>query len=167
MIISTIVARSKNNIIGKDNSLPWHLPADLKWFRSKTIGHHVIMGRKSFESLPGPLKGRTIITVTQNKDYFSSDCIVKHSITEALAYAKKHEKNEVLILGGGIIYELTKNLWDKMYMTDVDVEIDGDTSFAELEMDDWVLKQEEAYPADDKNVYNYTFRTYTRKEHAH
>ena len=163
MIISAIVARSKNNIIGIDNSLPWHLPADLKWFRSKTMGHHVVMGRKSYESLPGPLKGRTIITVTKNKDYFSSDCVIKHSIPEAITYAKNQGENELLILGGGIIYELTKNIWDKIYITDVDVEIEGDTSFAEIEMEHWQLVGEEIHQADVKNVYNYAFRTYNRK----
>lgn len=163
MIISSIVARSKNNIIGEDNALPWHLPADLKWFKEKTMGHHVIMGRKSFESLPGTLKGRTIISVTNNRNYFANGCIIKHSIPEAIALAHSQGEKELLILGGGIIYKLTQGLWDKMYITDVDVVIEGDTSFVELDMDKWSLSEEECHSADDKNAYNYAFRTYTRK----
>ena len=163
MIISSIVARSKNNVIGKDNSLPWHLPGDLKWFVEKTMGRHVIMGRKSFESLPGSLKGRTIITVTQNKDYFANGCIIKHSISEALSHAKKQGEKEVMILGGGMIYKLTQNLWDKMYITDVDVKIEGDTTFADLDLNNWQLESEEFHSADEKNMYNYIFRIYTRK----
>ncbi|MEE9373672.1 MAG: dihydrofolate reductase [Saprospiraceae bacterium] len=166
MIISAIVARSNNNIIGIENSLPWHLPADLKWFRTKTMGRHVVMGRKSYESLPGTLKGRTIITVTKNKSYFSNSCVVCHSIPEALAYAKKRGEHEILILGGGIIYELTQNLWDKLYITDVDVDLEGDTSFVQLKMDQWALQSEEIHAANDKNVYNYSFRTYSRIRNA-
>jgi len=163
MIISTIVARSKNNIIGIDNKLPWHLPADLKWFREKTMGRHVIMGRKSYESLPGPLKGRTIITVTRNKEYYSSRCVIAHSVPEALAYAKNAGETEAMILGGGKIYELTKNIWDIMYITDVEVEIEGDTSFAQIDMDQWSLTEELKHQADEKNQYDYAFKTYERK----
>ena len=155
MIISAIVARSKNNVIGIDNKLPWHLPADLKWFREKTMGRHVIMGRKSFESLPGPLKGREIITITKNQKYVHNGCIVKHSVAEALLYAKNEGATEAMILGGGIIYELTQELWDKLYITDVDVEIDGDTYFAELNWLNWNLDKEEKHEADQKNMYNY------------
>jgi dihydrofolate reductase len=162
MIISAIVARAKNNVIGIDNKLPWHLPGDLRFFREKTMGRHVIMGRKSFDSLPGPLKGRTIITVTHNNDYYDSTCIVRHSIPQALLYAKQQGENEVMILGGGIIYAETQNLWDKMYITDVDVEVKGDTTFVELDYDRWLLDQQEHHKADSKNKYNYTFRTYTR-----
>lgn len=165
MIISAIVARSKNNIIGVDNDLPWHLPADLKFFKEKTIGHHVIMGRKSYESLPGTLKGRTIITVTKNKKYYDSGCVIRHSIPEALAYAQAQNEEEVLILGGGVIYELTKNIWDKIHITDVDVVLDGDTSFADLDMSEWKIESSESHKADEKNVYNYTFTTYARKNY--
>ena len=163
MIISAIVARSKNNVIGIDNDLPWHLPADLKWFKEKTMGRHVIMGRKSYESLPGHLKGRTIIAVTKNKEYTSSRCIIKHSIADAIAYAKAAGEKELMILGGGMIYKLTQNIWDKLYITDVDVEISGDTTFAEIDLSKWKITEEHLNEADEKNVYNYVFRVYERK----
>jgi len=162
MIISAIVARSTNNIIGVNNKLPWHLPGDLKFFQEKTMGHHVIMGRKSFESLPGPLKGRTIIVVTKNKDYYDSSCIIRHSVQEALVYARSQNEEEVLILGGGIIYELTQDLWDKLYITEVEVELKGDTRFIVFDPNKWELVSEQKNLADKKNKYNYTFTIYSR-----
>ena len=162
MKITAIAARSANNIIGIKNRLPWHLPADLKFFRAQTMGKYVIMGRKSFESLPGPLKGRSIITVTRSSNYFHSNCVVKNSIPEALSYAMEKGAEEVMILGGGIIYQATMPLWDRMILTDVDVNIEGDTSFVDLNLEDWDLEFEEEHQADEKNKYNYTFRIYNR-----
>ena len=162
MTISAIVARSKNNIIGIDNKLPWYLPGDMKFFSQKTMGHHLIMGRISYECLPGPLKGRTIITVTRNKDYFDSSCVIKHSIEEALLFAKKEKEKEVFILGGGEIYNLTKKLWDKLYITDVDVSLLGDTTFVDIDLRDWKMEYEEHQLANKRNEYNYTFRIYRK-----
>ena len=162
MIISAIVARSQNNVIGINNKLPWHLPGDMKFFREKTMGRHVIMGRKSFQSLPGTLKGRSIIVVTGNKKFYDSSCIVVHSIESALAYAKANGESEIFILGGGEIYKATKQLWDKLYITEVEANLPGDTTFADVDLANWHLEYEQKNKSDIKNLYNYTFRIYTR-----
>ena len=162
MIISAIVARSRNNIIGINNKLPWHLPGDMKFFREKTMGRHVLMGRKSFQSLPGTLKGRTIIIVTGNKNFYDSSCIVKHTIESALVYAKEKGESEIFILGGGEIYEATKELWDILYITDVEANLPGDTTFVDIDLVKWHLDYEHHNESDTKNLYDYTFRIYTR-----
>ncbi len=126
------------------------------------MGRHVIMGRKSFESLPGSLDGRTIITITGNREYYDSSCVVKHNLESALLFAKKEREKEVFILGGGEIYAATQGLWDKLYVTEVDAVLNGDTSFVELRIQNWKLESEVHHLADEKNRYNYTFRIYNR-----
>jgi dihydrofolate reductase len=162
VIISAIVAKAKNNIIGKDNDLPWHLPGDLKWFKNKTLNRHVIMGRKSFESLPGILPNRVHVVITRDQSYFHSNIVVKHSIDEALAYAHQEGEDEVFILGGGIIYSQTQDLWQRLYLTEVDAEPEGDTYFPEVNYDQFKLAFDEHHKADEKNQYSYTFKIYER-----
>ena len=162
MIISAIVAKGENNDIGIDNDLPWQLPGDLKWFKSKTLNRHIIMGRKSFESLPGLLKKRVHIVVTRDKGYYHSDIIIRHSIDEALAYAHQQGESEVFILGGGKIYEQTKGLWNRLYLTEVDAGPKGDTYFPELDYSSYNLTFTETHEADHKNQYSYTFKIYER-----
>jgi len=162
VIISAIVAKGKNNVIGKDNDLPWHLPGDLKWFKAKTINRHVIMGRKSFESLPGILPNRVHVVVTRDASYYHSNIVVKNSIDEALAYAHKEGEDEVFILGGGNIYSQTQDLWQRLYLTEVDAQPEGDTYFPEVNYDLFKLTFDEHHVADDKNQYSYTFKIYER-----
>ncbi len=162
MIISAIVAKGQNNVIGKDNDLPWRLPGDLKWFKAKTLNRHVVMGRKSFESLPGLLKNRVHIVVTRDPEYYHSDIIVRHSIDEALAYAHEQGESEVFILGGGNIYEQTKGLWNRLYLTEVNASPEGDTFFPELDYSPYELTFKEDHEADHKNQYSYTFKIYER-----
>lgn len=162
MIISAIVAKGKNNVIGKDNDLPWHLPGDLKWFKAKTLNRHIIMGRKSFESLPGILPNRVHVVVTRDKSYYHSNIVVKHSIDEALAYAHKEGEEEVFILGGGNIYKQTQDLWQRLYLTEVDAQPEGDTYFPEVNYDLFKITFDEHHVADDKNQYSYTFKIYER-----
>ena len=163
MIISAIVARADNLIIGKDNDLPWRLPGDLKWFKAKTIGRHVIMGRKSFESLPKPLPKRVNIVITRDKTYYHSGAVIVHSIDEALAYAHREKEQEAFILGGGKIYSQTIDLWDKLYLTEVHANPEGDTSFPEVDLSKFDLLFEEYHPSDEKNEYDFTFKIYSRK----
>ncbi len=162
MIISAIVAKGKNNVIGKDNDLPWRLPGDLKWFKSNTLNRHIIMGRKSFESLPGLLKERIHIVVTRDKGYYHSDVIIRYSIDKALAYAYQQGESEVFILGGGKIYEQTKGLWNRLYLTEVDASPKGDTYFPKLDYNSYNLTFTEAHKANHKNQYSYTFKIYER-----
>ena len=163
MIISAIVARAENRVIGKDNDLPWHLPEDLKWFKEKTMNHYVIMGRKSFESLPNPLPKRVNIVITRDRSYFHSGVVVVHSIDQALAYAHEQKQDEVFILGGGKIYTQTMDLWHKLYLTEVHAAPDGDTTFPEIDFDRYNLIFEEAHKADEENQYDFTFKILERK----
>jgi len=144
MIISAIVARAENRIIGIDNDLPWRLPKDLKWFKSKTQNRHVIMGRKSFESLGRPLPNRVNIVITRDKSFIHTGIVVVHSIPEALIYADKEGEQEAFILGGGKIYEQTKGLWNRLYLTKVKASPKGDTYFPEVDLSNYKLEFEEA-----------------------
>ena len=163
MIISAIVAVAKNNVIGKDNDIPWYLPADLKYFKKMTLDHHIIMGRKSFESIGRPLPKRTNIIVTRNPFFIASNCLVTNSVEEALTIAQDHEESEAFIIGGAQIYDLTKDYWDRLYLTEVDLEVEGDVRFPKLDMADWILVSENPQRADEKNKYDYNFKIYERK----
>ncbi len=162
MIISAIVAVAKNNVIGRNNDIPWYLPADLKYFKKTTLNHHIIMGRKSFDSIGRPLPKRTNIIVTRNPFFIASNCLVTNSVEEALQIAKDNGETEVFIIGGAQIYERSKNLWDRLYLTEVDVDVEGDVHFPELDMNNWKLISEEAHQADDKNEHDYNFKIFER-----
>lgn len=163
MIVSCIVAIGKNNAIGVDNDLPWHLPADLKFFKETTRGHYVIMGRKSYESIGRPLPGRTNLIVTRQKNYDNSGIFVFDSIASAIKMAQDDGQSEVFILGGSTIYEQTQNLWNKLYITRVDAEINNATAFfPDIKFEDWTLEWQESHKADEKNKYDYQFNLYTR-----
>lgn len=162
MIISAIVAVAKNNVIGRNNDIPWYLPADLKYFKKTTLNHHIIMGRKSFDSIGRPLPKRTNIIVTRNPFFIASNCLVTNSVEEALQIAKDNGETEVFIIGGAQIYELSKELWDRLYLTEVDVDVEGDVHFPGLDMNNWKLISEKAHQADDKNEHDYNFKIFER-----
>lgn len=162
MTISAIVACAENRIIGKDNDLPWHLPGDLKWFKEKTLNRHIIMGRKSFESLTKPLPKRVNIVITRDKKYYHSGVIVVHSIDEALRVAHEEGEEEAFILGGGNIYEQTKDLWDRLYLTKVHASPEGDTYFPEIDEALFQSSFCEKHLADEKNEYDFTFNILER-----
>lgn len=164
MIISTIVATAKNNVIGKDNDIPWYLPADLKYFKKTTINHHIIMGRNCYESIGKPLPKRTNMVLTRNPFYMVSNCYVLHSLEEALQIAKDNGEEEVFIIGGAQIYEIGMKYTDKLYLTEVDLEVEGDIIFPELNMDEWELISEEPHQADEKNEHDYVFKIFERKK---
>lgn len=157
MIISCIVAVAKNNVIGKDNDIPWYLPADLKYFKKVTTGHHIIMGRKCYQSIGRPLPNRTNVIITRDPFFISTNCLVAHSIEEALNIAHDNGEKECFIIGGGTIYQQTQDLWDKLYLTTVDIEPEGDIYFADLNNKKWKTISEERHKKDDKNKYDYTF----------
>jgi len=164
MIISAIVAMSRNRVIGKDNQIPWHLPADLKYFKKTTLNHHIILGRKCYESIGRPLPKRTNIIVTRNKKYEAEGCIIVGSIEEALEFSRKQEQTEVFIAGGGQIYEQSMELWDRLYLTEVAIEVEGDVHFPKLSDEQWLMIDEKSHVADGKNPYDYTFKIYERKK---
>lgn len=162
MTVSAIVAVAKNNVIGKENDIPWRLSSDLKYFKRTTINHHIISGRNNFLSIGRPLPKRTNIIITRDPYYIVTDCLVAHSVEEALRIAYQNGEEEAFIIGGGQIYGLSQSYWDKLYLTEVDAEVEGDTYFPSLDMDNWELISEEAHKADEKNEFDYTFKVYQR-----
>lgn len=162
MIISAIVARAANGVIGIDNDLPWRLSGDLKWFKKHTLNRHVIMGRTSLECLPKALPNRVTIVVTRDRSYHRTDCIVRHSIDEALQYAHEQGEEEVFILGGGNVYTQTQDLWQRLYLTEVDASPEGDTVFPDVDLSSYKQVYSEQRHADEKNQYDYTLNIYER-----
>ncbi|MBT5698957.1 MAG: dihydrofolate reductase [Flavobacteriales bacterium] len=161
MKVSLIVAVSQNGVIGKDNDLICHLPKDMRFFKDTTMDHHVIMGRKNFESIPHkfrPLPNRTNIVITRQSDYKAEDSIVVNSVEEALKVAKSNEENEAFIIGGGQIYKLAVDagIADKIYLTKIHHSFDGDTFFPELNSD-WIEVNREDCFKDDNHKYDYSF----------
>jgi dihydrofolate reductase len=157
MLISIIVAKADNQVIGNNNQMPWHLPNDLKHFRQTTLGHHVVMGRKTFESLPKMLTGRKVIVVSHNPHYEASGCMIAKSLTEALAIAEKAAETEVFIAGGGTIYQEALPLADHIYLTQIKATIPGDTFFPLLEKDKWVEVERISHKPDEHHAYAYDF----------
>lgn len=165
MIVSAIVAVAKNGVIGKGNQIPWYLPADLQYFKRTTLHHHIIMGRKSFLSIGRPLPHRTNIVVTRDPFFVANGCIVARSIEEALGMAYDNGDGEAFIIGGGQIYEESLPFWDKLYLTEVGIEIpDGEVFFPALDYSEWTLISEEDHSADNKNEYDYTFKVFEKKD---
>ncbi len=164
MIISCIVAVDKNGAIGKGNDIPWYLPADLKYFKKQTLDHHIIMGRKCYDSIGRPLPKRTNVIVTRNPFFIVSNCLVTHSIEEALYIAAENGEEEVFIIGGGMIYEASQGLWDRLYLTEVDVVIaDPDVYFPEVDLSEWTLVSEDPHKKDEKNEFDYTFKVFHKE----
>jgi len=163
MIISAIVATAKKNVIGKNNQIPWYLPADLKYFKKTTLHHHLIMGRKCFESIGRPLPNRTNIIVTKNPFFVASNCLIAHSVEEALSLAKGKGEEEVFIIGGGEIYAQSKKYWTKIYRTEVELEVEGDVFFPKINGNDWVETFCEAHRANEKNEFDYIFKVFEKK----
>jgi dihydrofolate reductase len=157
-MIKIIVAISKNNIIGSNNTLPWKLSSDLKRFKELTTNNPIIMGRKTFESIGKVLPNRRNIVVTRNIDFNVENCETVSSIEEALMLTN----NDCFIIGGEI-YKQTINIADKIYLTLVDTELNGDTSFPEIDST-WFKVKEEKFNLDDKNEYNYPFIKYEKYE---
>ena len=166
MISTIVVAKAKNNAIGKDNDLLWRLPDDFKFFKNVTLDHFVILGRKTFDSLPGLLPRRTFVIVTRQKDYQAPEGhFVAHSLEEAFELCQVQQQKEVFVIGGGVIYKdsLDKGLVDKMYITEVDAEIEGaDTFFPEFNAEDWNETAREHHATDDRHQYAFDFVTYLK-----
>jgi dihydrofolate reductase len=163
-MIAIVVVIDEKNGIGKNGGLLCHLPNDLKHFKKITTGHTIIMGRKTYESLPnGSLPDRINIVVTSGDVNNFPGCIVVRSIEEALSVSKSHEK--VFIIGGGELYRTTFHLVDTLYLTRIHNTFnDADTFFPNIDFKDWELIEEERHMADDKHLYPYTFLTYYRKK---
>ncbi|KYG76573.1 dihydrofolate reductase [Roseivirga echinicomitans] len=167
MIRTIVVAISENYAIGKDNDLLWRLPDDFKFFKTVTSGNHILMGRKTYESLGKPLPNRTSVVITRNKDFeMPEGHVVTHSLEEALAYCEKQGLSECMIIGGGKIYTeaIEKGLVDRMLITEVEAVIEGaDTFFPKFDKSEWKEEGREHHEADEKHKYAFDFVTYVRK----
>jgi dihydrofolate reductase len=160
-MLSLIVAMDRNRVIGLDNKLPWHLPADLKRFKELTTGHHVVMGRKTFESIGKPLPGRTNVVVTRQHDYKADGIKVVHSLDAAIWLTRGDP--EPFIIGGGELYKEALKYVDKLYVTEVDTHVErGDAHFPELDPGQWKLVEKLTHDPDPKNKLKYTYLTYVK-----
>jgi dihydrofolate reductase len=166
MIVSLIAAVSKNHVIGKNNDLPWHLPNDMKYFMQTTKGHCVLMGRKNYESLPEkfrPLPNRTNILITRQGNYLAPGCEIFNTIEQGIAYAKEKGETELFIIGGAEVYEATLPLADKLYLTEINATIDGDTFFPQIDKSEWKETARTTNSKDDKHKYMFDFVVYAKK----
>ena len=152
----------RNRGIGIDNKLPWRLPADLKRFRELTMGHHIIVGRKTYESIGRPLPGRRMIIITHNRNYRTEGCDIAHSIEDAIGLARERGESEVFICGGGEIYAQTIGLADRIYLTLVEANVAAGTLFPEFDWQEWSERESIYQPANEKNQYPFTFKSLAR-----
>lgn len=165
MRISMIVAKSLNDVIGIGGKLPWTLKSDLQHFKKTTTGHHVILGRKTFDSLGGkPLPGRMHLVISNEPKPASENVLWFNSVFRALKHAERQGETEVFIIGGAQIYKACISLIDRLYLTEVQTEVKGDTVFPPLSQKNWNLVSEQVVPADENNQYPFTIRVLDRKK---
>jgi dihydrofolate reductase len=158
--ISLIVAMAKNRVIGADNKIPWHLPNELKLFKRLTMGHHIVMGRKTYESIGRLLPGRTTVIVTRQRDYAVPGALVAHSTQEAIAACKGDD--EIFVIGGAGLFRDSLPRADRLYLTTVDAEPAGDTFMPELDPAAWKEISTESFDKDDKHEHAYRLTVYDR-----
>jgi dihydrofolate reductase len=160
-LISLLVAMDKNRLIGVNNQLPWRLPADLAYFKKVTMGHPIVMGRKTFESIGKPLPGRKNIIITRNPHYQAENCEVYNSLSEAV---QQYQDENVFVIGGAQIFNESLPFADKLYVTFIDHEFTGDTYFPEINWSEWELESAAPGVTDEKNPYAYQFKVFVRKD---
>ncbi len=161
-MISFIVAMDTNRVIGKNNQLPWHLPEDLKFFKRTTMGHKIAMGRKTYESIGRPLPGRDNLIITRQRGYQANGCKVFYSMNDFIHYCRgQHE--EIFVIGGAEIFSETFAYADRLYITRIHHQFEGDTFFPEFNLNDWLLVSSEKGIKDEKNPFDYEFQVFDRK----
>ena len=165
--LSLMVAKASNRVIGRNNKLPWYLPNDLKYFKQVTFGKPVIMGRKTWDSLGKPLPGRTNIVITRQTDFQAEGAKVVATLDEAVTLAENvafiEGQDEAVVMGGAEIYALALPKTDRLYLTEVHAEVDGDTWFPEYDTSEWKEIGREDFSAEGPNPYDYSFVVYERK----
>ena len=168
MLISMVVAMSRNGVIGKDGALPWSLPRDLKRFRELTWGKPIVMGRKTHESLGRPLPGRPNLILTRQTDFKADGCLVVHTVDEALKTAASLDPNHLVVIGGRSVYEAFLPLCGMVHLTVVEGEFKGDTEFPVnfLDSPDWKVVWHEDWPADARNAYDANYFVLSRRNHT-
>jgi dihydrofolate reductase len=163
VIVSILVAMDENRGIGREGRLPWRLSSDLKRFKELTMGHHIIVGRKTFESIGKPLPGRETIVVTQDRDYKAAGCFVVHSVEGAIALARERGESELFVCGGAEIYAQVMDGADRLYLTQVHAVVDADTFFPDWDGNSWIEKESSFHKADEKNQYSFTFKVFSHR----
>ena len=165
MLLSLVLAIDEKNALGKNNSLPWHLPADLKRFKNITMGHTIIMGRNTYESIGRTLPGRSHIVLSRNANYMLPPYIsTASSLSAALPIASAKNEEEAMVIGGAQVFAEAISRADKIYLTRIHATFDADTFLQVIKMDDWDITEEHSFAADEKNPYPYTFLTLERKK---
>ncbi|NJM31755.1 MAG: dihydrofolate reductase [Limnobacter sp.] len=167
MIVSLIAAVSQNGVIGKNNDLPWHLPDDMKYFMQTTKGHHVVMGRKNYDSIPEkfrPLPNRTNIVVTRQEKFRAPGCIIVHSIERALEVGEQNAEPELFIIGGAEIYRQGFAFTNRMYLTEIHAHIDGDVFFPEFDKQAWKEVSRIPHGTDERHAQPFDFVIYDRQK---
>lgn len=160
-MITIIAAAAENNALGKNNDLVWHLPDDFKRFKKLTSGHHIIMGRKTFETFPQPLPDRTHVVITRKDNYKKEGIVVVHSMERACEFSK--DDPQPFIIGGGEIYKMGMDVADKIELTRVHGTFEADTFFPEIDETKWQLVKEKFHEKDEKHKHSFTYQTYERK----
>jgi dihydrofolate reductase len=150
--------------IGKDNRTPWHLSADLKRFKQLTMGHHILMGRKTFESIGRPLPGRSTIIITRQPEYQAEGCLVAHSLDQALSIARDRGESELFVIGGGEIYTQALPVADRIYLTEVQTRVQADVYFPDFDPAGWDEINHVIHCLEDNNEYAFTYRVLERKK---
>lgn len=163
-MISLLAAMGQRRIIGSDHGMPWHLPSDLQFFKQKTTGHAIVMGRKTFDSIGKALPNRQNYVVTsQSGQNFSEEINVLHSLEMVKTWNEQHPEEELFVIGGSKIFEQVMDIADRMYLTFIDHDFEGDTYFPAFTLDEWRLTSKVAGEKNDNNPYNYYFLQYDRK----
>lgn len=163
MTLSIIAALGHNRAIGYQNQLPWRLPADLQRFKQLTMGHHILMGRKTFESIGRPLPGRTSVIITRQPEYKAEGCLIAHSLDEAIALATSRGEQEAFVIGGADIYAQALSRADRMYLTLVEAEPEADAFFPVFDESDWKSSDEVVFMADEKHKHAMRFVTLQKR----
>lgn len=163
IVFSFLVAADENNVIGKDNKLPWHLPNDLKYFKNISWGLPILMGRKTFDSIGKPLPGRYNIVITRNSEWKHDGVEVAHSTEEAIAKAKQYQVKELIVIGGAEIFKTSLHKANRIYLTRIHHQFEGDVFFPVLNKEEWMLVNERHCEADEKNAWPHTFQVWERK----
>lgn len=161
-MISLIVAMDLNNGIGIDNEIPWRISSDLRQFKRLTLGHHILMGRKTYESISKTLPGRVMIILTRSLEYQAEGCVVLHSLLDAIRYAEGQGENELFVIGGEDIFAQSIDIADRIYLSKVDASVEADTFFPRLDSDEWKIIFSEYIYSSDIDQYPYTFQILER-----
>jgi dihydrofolate reductase len=158
--ISIIAAMARNRVIGANNAIPWHLPGELKMFKTITMGHHIVMGRNTWESIARLLPGRTTVVVSRQRDYKIAGAIVAPTLEDAIAAC--HNDDEIFVIGGAQLYAAALPRADRIYLTEVDTEVAGDTYMPDFDLQQWQAGAVTAYAGDEKNPHSYKLTVFDR-----